>query len=307
MRLLQKIFDALPATLNCKDSSGRYVMMNAFQAQQLGLSSKDAIGQTTPDLFGERWGRAVQKQDAEVLRTGKTLGPYKEDYQALGRKSGHWLTYKFPLRLSGDGSCSHVVTISFDITSLYETEQELKSAALTDALTGLRNRRWFDQCMDELDRSYTRRRRSGIGLMVADIDFFKSVNDEWGHHSGDLVLKEAAERMHKIVRTRQGDAVVRLGGEEFAIVMHDVTAEELVTVAERVRRSIGEPPFSCLPSALKITVSIGCAIMLPDEAPRHTFERADAALYEAKSAGRNRVHYSTPPENPAAHLGNAKQ
>ena len=84
--MLRAIFDMLPATINCKDSSGRYVFMNTHQAKQLGIEPEEAVGKTTAELFGSDWGEIVRRQDVQVLLSGSVLGPYREDYNSLGCK-----------------------------------------------------------------------------------------------------------------------------------------------------------------------------------------------------------------------------
>jgi diguanylate cyclase (GGDEF)-like protein/PAS domain S-box-containing protein len=289
---LMAILDSLPATLNCKDADGKYIMMNGYQARQLGIRPNDAIGKTTAELFGDRWGEIVQEQDSNVLQGGAILGPYREDYHALGAKSGYWLTYKFPVRLMEHGDFSHVVTLSFDITSMYEAEQQLTSAAFNDVLTGLHNRRWFDSRVKELDDELTLRKDFSVGVIVVDLDHFKRVNDNWGHLAGDEALKEVARRLQ--ITVRSGDAIVRLGGEEFVVLVVDTNVTKLEATAERIRLAIAEKPFDIVETLPTITVSIGCAIAVAPRTLGQSLTVADRALYAAKGRGRNCVVVGEP-------------
>jgi diguanylate cyclase (GGDEF)-like protein len=179
--------------------------------------------------------------------------------------------------------------------SLYRARDELKGLAATDALTGLGNRRAFDEA---LDREWTRaiRYREPVSLALLDIDHFKRFNDHYGHKPGDECLAKVGQLLTETV-FRPGDMIARYGGEEFAIVLPGTSAEGALQVAERVRqiiehqgwRHVGSPE-GC------ITVSVGVATIepTPRQAKTTLFEQADAALYKAKAQGRNRVECARP-------------
>jgi len=161
--------------------------------------------------------------------------------------------------------------------------------AVTDPLTGLHNRRYLDSHLETLfDRALARRRP--LSLMITDIDRFKSINDTWGHDGGDQVLKEFAARLRRNVRGI--DLACRFGGEEFVVVMPDTDGQIAERVAERIRAEIAGRPFPVGRDgkSIEVTVSVGVAAMLPaHDRVADLLKRADTALYEAKSAGRNRV------------------
>lgn len=161
--------------------------------------------------------------------------------------------------------------------------------AVTDPLTGLHNRRYLDSHLQTLfDRALARRRP--LSLMITDIDRFKSVNDTYGHDGGDDVLKEFAARLRRNVRGI--DLACRFGGEEFVVVMPDTDGPVAQRVAERIRAEIAARPFPIGKDgkAIAVTVSVGVATMQPPhDSVASLLKRADVALYEAKSAGRNRV------------------
>jgi len=163
------------------------------------------------------------------------------------------------------------------------------SMALTDSLTGLYNRRYFDAHVEKLLQKNAESKKA-MGIVMLDIDHFKSVNDTHGHPVGDEVLKVFAERMKNSLRSF--DLVARLGGEEFVAILPDVSQERAYMVAERLRRSIADEPVPCSAEggALRITTSVGGTII---EHNGHTAEevlaRADKCLYEAKNMGRNCV------------------
>ncbi|MEP9373144.1 PleD family two-component system response regulator [Mesorhizobium sp. KR1-2] len=161
--------------------------------------------------------------------------------------------------------------------------------AVTDGLTGLHNRRYLDSHLQTLfDRAVARRR--SLSVMITDLDRFKSVNDTYGHDGGDDVLREFARRLRKNVRGI--DLACRYGGEEFVVVMPDTDGDIAERVAERIRAEIARTPFLVGKDgqALEVTISIGVSSLRrgPDTV-EDLMKRADIALYEAKTGGRNRV------------------
>lgn len=161
--------------------------------------------------------------------------------------------------------------------------------AVTDGLTGLHNRRYLDNHMKLLIDRATARGRP-LSVCITDIDRFKLVNDTYGHDAGDAVLREFANRVRSAVRG--ADLACRYGGEEFVLVMPDTSADMAAGVAERLRAIVEQEPFR-IPGTdvlLSVTASLGIASMLPQgDSPEALLKRADAALYEAKRSGRNRV------------------
>ncbi|WVT74503.1 PleD family two-component system response regulator [Sinorhizobium chiapasense] len=167
--------------------------------------------------------------------------------------------------------------------------QQTIELAVTDGLTGLHNRRYFDTHLKLLmDRAAARGRP--LSICMTDIDRFKQVNDTYGHDAGDEVLREFANRIRTTVRG--ADLACRFGGEEFVVVMPDTSAEMAAGVAERLRMIIESLPFP-VPQAdgvLKVTASMGIATLRPDaDTAEALLKRADTALYQAKNEGRNRV------------------
>ena len=164
----------------------------------------------------------------------------------------------------------------------------LAEASRRDTLTSLPNRRAFEE---ELAREVARAGRSGAPLAVAllDVDRFKSVNDQHGHAAGDQVLRAVAARVGGALRA--GDLLARIGGEEFALLWPGADLVNAVEIAERIRASIADGPMNAGGRSLWITASFGCAIWSGDETTAALLARADARLYEAKRAGRNRVFW----------------
>ncbi len=159
--------------------------------------------------------------------------------------------------------------------------------AVIDQLTGLKNRRYMT---GQLTQWVKRAEHGGdpVSLIIMDLDHFKRVNDCFGHQAGDEVLKELAERLE--FNTRPSDIACRYGGEEFVVIMPETSGDMACTVAERIRSAIAAQPFQ-LPHGerIQVTCSIGVATCDGGETPAELIERADRALYAAKSAGRNQV------------------
>ncbi len=162
--------------------------------------------------------------------------------------------------------------------------------ALVDPLTGAFNRRYLDAHIPRF-LQHVEDVKKPLSVQMLDIDFFKSVNDKYGHPAGDVVLKGVAQRVFNSVRP--SDFLVRMGGEEFAIVMPETELQNAEKIAERIRLKIAESPF-LIPDSnekINITISIGVAAAEPDsqDAARKVFDRADSALMLAKRRGRNNV------------------
>ena len=167
----------------------------------------------------------------------------------------------------------------------------VEKIGLTDALTGLANRRLFNFL---IDREINRSRRYGrpVSLLMMDIDFFKRINDTWGHPAGDIVLRDLGALVRQSVRKL--DVPVRYGGEEFAIILPETTLEEAVNLAERFRIMVERTVFSNGRERLPVTISIGIA-SIGNNSTAETISQeeflqiADGALYQAKQSGRNRI------------------
>jgi len=171
---------------------------------------------------------------------------------------------------------------------LRESVNNTMAMAVTDQLTGLYNRRYFERHLNVLLGKAQEQERD-LALMILDIDHFKAVNDSYGHDIGDAVLREFSARLRRNIRGV--DLACRFGGEEFVVLMPDTDFSQADSVAERVRQSIAEKMFDVgAPRPLSVTVSVGVSLneSLADT-PESLIKRADVALYRAKREGRNRV------------------
>jgi diguanylate cyclase (GGDEF)-like protein len=171
---------------------------------------------------------------------------------------------------------------------------EQRRAAITDGLTGLYNRRFFEATL-ALEAEQATRSGRDLGLLVLDVDHFKRINDSYGHQAGDRVLRELATRLTASIRG--GDVVARYGGEEFVVLLRDTTLDALPETAERLRSAVGDVPIVLSDGIwLAITVSVGGAAWpLHARSAEELVKLADQALYVAKRLGRNRIQIGPPP------------
>ena len=191
-------------------------------------------------------------------------------------------------------SLMHQAETAIENTFLYEEATRL---SITDGLTGLWNRRLFDlRINEELQRAI--RFQEPFGLLLVDLDHFKSVNDRFGHQTGDAVLVELARRLKDA--TREVDVVTRFGGEEFALILPKTPVQGTLRLAQKVREVVANEPFAVGTVSIPVTVSVGAA-GYPDHglSGADLLAAADAALYRAKGNGRNRVEEAEAGGRPA--------
>ena len=175
------------------------------------------------------------------------------------------------------------------LARLSEANTSLKKMNAIDAVTGIHNRRYFDE---NLEKEWRRAKRQGyeISMLLLDVDHFKRVNDTYGHLAGDECLAAIATKVNQLFN-RPSDVVARYGGEEFVVVLPYISGDNALRLAERLRKNIEKSTFSADGHDLQVTVSIGVATALPNDElrPRDLIDWSDSVLYAAKLAGRNLV------------------
>ena len=164
--------------------------------------------------------------------------------------------------------------------------EESEARALVDALTNVLNRNAYNLKIGELVHEY-KRYKEEWALLVLDIDHFKKFNDTYGHKTGDKVLKSVAATVSNSIRV--SDHIFRYGGEEFVVILSRINKETTKTLSEKIRREVERDYFVDGDNELKVTMSIGAAIITPEDTEASLFERADKALYQAKQNGRNQI------------------
>jgi len=171
-------------------------------------------------------------------------------------------------------------------------QESIKQLGLRDPLTGVNNRRYFDQRIDE-EVSLAKRNNTPLSCLFIDLDHFKRVNDEHGHQVGDAVLKQTAEILADTMRT--SDVLARYGGEEFVILLANTGNQLAYDIAERIRIRVAETLFTATAEPLRLTLSIGLATLVNNgdiASTKQLVNAADQAVYVAKESGRNKVHHS---------------
>jgi diguanylate cyclase len=183
-----------------------------------------------------------------------------------------------------------------EISSLQQSLEAIRAESLTDPLTGLGNRKYFDR---SIEMAVQNARASGepLSLLMFDIDHFKSFNDTYGHLTGDQVLRLVAASLKQTIKGQ--DITARYGGEEFAVVLPNTALRQALTVADHIRRAVMSKELKKKSTGEmlgRVTISIGVSMFKPDDDTDSLIERADACLYAAKRAGRNRVVCEADPE-----------
>lgn len=285
-REISDLYDHAPCGYHSVDGEGRLVRINQTELGWLGLRLDQVLGRPFTDFLSPASQQRFRQEFPRLLQTGQLQDVEFE----LMRADGGTLPVLVSATALRDAQGRFVRsrTTVFDITERKKLEQRLDQLARTDALTGLSNRRDFnDRAQAELARC--RRSAKPLALLMMDVDHFKQVNDRHGHDVGDLALRQLADACRHALR--EIDLPARLGGEEFVALLTETALPEALEVAERLRRHIEalriETPHG-LP--LRLTVSIGVAeLTAADGSHEDLMRRADQALYTAKRGGRNRV------------------
>jgi diguanylate cyclase (GGDEF)-like protein/PAS domain S-box-containing protein len=237
----------------------------------------------------------VHPQDRERYLADATAAwernqPYAAEYRVRGRDGKEaWISARGKALTDAAGAATRMIGVSQDVTARKQREEEERFLAYHDTLTGLPNRRLLE---DRLRQALhlAQRRDARVAVMLVDLDDFKRVNDELGHRAGDAVLREVAERLAGCVR--KADTLARQGGDEFVVVMPDLGQEtRCEVVAGKLLRAL-EPAFHAEGREYRIGASIGISIYPGDAGDGEALLRnADAAMYRAKQAGRNRYRF----------------
>jgi len=270
------------------DAEGRFTFLQG-EEKLLGYKPEHLLGQSRASFLR---GEDESSQTAQVERCEEERKPYRALTVAFLRQDGGtaWLSSSGQPLFDASGSFLGYRGVDVDISEVTAMRKKLEQLALHDALTGLANRHKF---LERFELELVRRGRTGRGLalLMVDVDHFKRVNDTWGHLAGDACLKAIAALLQGGVR--RTDLVARFGGEEFVVLLTDIERENVRAVADKLRRRIEATPIAALASEapLRITASIGAvALGATEEGSLNALlDRADQAVYAAKSAGRNQV------------------
>ena len=249
-------------------------------------SREEILGKTFLDLevnFGKEVHQWLKKViDAEKSVIGEIVHPTRDGETRI-------FEYMFAPVLSDDQKVEAVVCFSRDITDRKASEELSWHKANYDLLTGLPNRRLFE---DRLDQDIKVSKRTGlpIALMFIDLDYFKEVNDMHGHAAGDELLLQIAKRLSGCIR--EADTVARLGGDEFTVILNEIeTVDQIEMLSKKIVQELANP-FELKVATVNISCSLGVSFFPKDAtSSEQLIKNADAAMYKAKGAGRNQVSF----------------
>jgi diguanylate cyclase (GGDEF)-like protein/PAS domain S-box-containing protein len=294
--LLRAVLELNPSMIYAKDAQGRFTIGNSSFLQRRGYVSEEQLrGKTALEMVRmqqaqglqfdtEEYAGKMHSQDMRVIQTGVPLE--EQEFQGLREgDAGRWYrTSKFPLHDAG-GAATGVLGITRDITESKEYEIRLEHQALHDPLTGLPNRRYLVQKLADLMRRPDGR-KARLAMLFCDIDFFKNVNNIHGHEVGDQCLMEITRRIR--AELAPADFAARFGGDEF-VVLTDATVAEAEAKANAMLHALSRP-LAVADALVKLHASIGIAQLSSAHAnPLDLVRDADAAMFQAKERGRNRV------------------
>ena len=277
-----------------KDDQGRYIYINQSYKEHFDVAPDSWLGKSDFELFPQAMAELFWSNDQKVLQSNKGV-TVEEITTADNGESCCWLSTKFPY--IDTAGMQYVGGIAVDISERKAAEEQIESLAFYDPLTNLPNRRLLlDRLAHMLDTG-ARHRRIGA-LLFIDLDNFKTLNDTYGHNHGDQLLQQVAQRLQESVR--KGDTLARFGGDEFVILLEDLSINTLEAAAqveatgEKILLLLGQP-YLIDGNTHSSTPSIGITLLGDaQEDIDEPLKRADLAMYQAKAAGRNTLRFFDP-------------
>jgi len=274
-----------PASVLISDSEGAIEYVNSKFVEMTGYSAKEIIGKTPSFLSA---GKTDKRKYNNLWQTILSGNEWRGEFLNV-RKNGeeYWSKQLIAPIANEQQQITHFVAIQEDITEEREIAKILSHQASHDELTGLLNRRECEKRLGRVIQS-AREQQSKHVFCFLDLDKFKSVNDSCGHHAGDYLLQEVCDLFKSHLRQR--DSLIRMGGDEFGIVMEHCSLDQAFSLANRVCQSIADYEFVWEGRLFKIGVSIGL-VEINEKAPGYTeiVSQADEACYAAKKSGRGQV------------------
>lgn len=288
---LQKLSRAVEhsaSSIMITDKHGIIEYINPRFSEVTGYSESEAIGQTPSIISTKETPPACHEELWITILAGKNW--HGETFNRTKLGAYYWSLMSISPVMDDRGEISHFISVSEDITTQKDQQIKIEKIALYDPLTGLANRRLLYDRLNQSTEILHRQKDAGIGVIMLDLDHFKTINDTYGHDIGDELLKEVSHRLIDCVRSE--DTVSRLGGDEFTILLQDVsTPAPVQLIAQKILKSL-RCGINIEQYNFHITCSIGISI-----APLHSHESktllkyADLALYKAKNCGRNNFQF----------------
>lgn len=297
---LKKLFDTIPNPIFYKSKDGVYEQCNnAFSKTILGVPKEKIIGKTLYDLkeyIPKKYADIYYKKDAELFSNPKEQF-YEGAVKCADGVTRDYHFYKSPFIIEGE--VLGLVGVMLDVSNYKNTLLELKNKnqilsdlSITDHLTGLYNRRYFQEIFEK-KLSLLNRYNYQFSFALLDIDFFKDYNDFYGHHEGDIALQEISNIL-KNTLNRPNDYVFRVGGEEFAILFEVGILDSAHCVIEELRKKVEDLKIiACNNSVCHyMTISVGLGNILkvaPNTSSEVIYDEVDKLLYRSKESGRNKI------------------
>ena len=272
-------------------STDLVLVLGADGCRYVSQSVSTMVGRAEAEMLGHGFEAFVHSNDGAAVREASAHGRPREIVFRLRNQSGEWRHLEAHVTdLRQDKSVRGVVLNARDVTERIELEEQLTHQAFHDNLTGLPNRALF---RDRLDQALARAERSDrlLAVLLVDLDGFKQVNDSLGHDAGDQLLQEVARRFRSVVRT--SDTVARFGGDEFALLLEDVTEHEAVGLAQRSLDRLAAP-VAIAGRPVALGASVGVVLHSGPGQSEELVRDADVAMYAAKDAGRGRYEIFCP-------------
>jgi diguanylate cyclase (GGDEF)-like protein/PAS domain S-box-containing protein len=287
---LAQIIDNAGEGIVVYDRELRYLLWNRFMEEMTGMGAADVIGRCAVDLFPHIREQQVDDLLARALG-GETVSSPDIHYIVPQTGRQGWISSVYRPHADPHGNVVGVIGLIRDISDRKAAQQQIEYQAYHDALTGLANRRLFQEHLS-LALALAGRHERLVAVLFLDLDHFKLVNDSLGHTIGDALLREIARRLKETLH--EGDTVARVGGDEFTIVIQELACRDAAAViARKVMRAVAEP-IDVDGHRLYITTSIGITIFPDDGDDAETLlKNADTAMYRAKAQGRNTYQMST--------------
>lgn len=296
--MLEQIIDTTPILINATDRNGKFLFLNSYQAALFGHGPEQLVGKSIAEIMEPDLVERETRRNNVILETGVSIPNFEEKFVSNGVELIFHCN-KSPL-LNKDSQTIGILTTGLDITARKFAEEHRTHLALHDMLTGLPNRtllaQWMRTAVDE-----SKATGRGAALLLLDLDRFKVINDTRGHQTGDILLRQVAERLSQTL-DNNGFAA-RIGGDEFAIVLQNLDDHSCVSaVCTKLLAKIGEP-YTIGGVEQLIGASIGVALIPEDgTSPDELLRLADLAMYEAKSSGRNCFCFFSPQMNHIAQM-----
>jgi diguanylate cyclase (GGDEF)-like protein/PAS domain S-box-containing protein len=288
-RMFETILAACPDLIFSFDLEGRFLYANKQLKDLFGLTMEEMVGKNYCDL-DKPVAAELHGQIEQVIRSKGSVSR-EAPYTPISGKL-FWHDYVFTPVFNKRGDVESVVCIGHDVTERRASEHTNWTKANYDDLTELPNRSLFTNRLEEYLK-HSHRVDSSIVLLFIDLDYFKGINDRFGHEAGDSLLKQAAERIQSCVR--ESDTASRLGGDEFIVILENLqNPKHVEIVAEKIRQRLAEP-FHIGNHTLQISVNIGVSLSPQDTTfANELINHADSAMYASKNKGRNQVNFFSP-------------